>query len=195
MECVGRTASVRCHWAPTGDQLYLAYHDEEWGVPSRDDRHLFEMLLLEGAQAGLSWATILHKREAYRRAFEGFDPQLIARYGEADIARLLADAGIVRNQLKISAAIANARAFLGLLERESSLADFLWKFVDGQPRQNHWRDPNDIPASTPESARMSRALKERGFKFVGPTICYAFMQATGLVNDHITACFRHAELS
>ena len=195
MGTTGHSEPVRCGWAPAGDPQYLTYHDEEWGVPCRDDRHLFEMLILEGAQAGLSWATILHKREAYRRAFDDFDPALVARYGETDTARLLADAGIVRNRLKISAAIANARAYLELADQGGSLADFLWDFVDGQPRQNHWRQLSDVPASTPESERMSKALKQRGFKFVGPTICYAFMQATGLVNDHTTDCFRHAKLA
>ena len=195
MDYAGHAKPVRCRWAPIGDPLYLDYHDEEWGVPCRDDRHLFEMLILEGAQAGLSWATILHKREAYRRAFDGFEPQRVARYGEADTTRLLADAGIVRNRLKIAAAISNARAFLDLIEHEGSLADFLWDFVDGQPLQNHWRDASEVPVSTPESERMSRALKQRGFRFVGPTVCYAFMQATGLVNDHTTDCFRHAELA
>ncbi|WP_455384182.1 DNA-3-methyladenine glycosylase I, partial [Acidihalobacter prosperus] len=177
---------VRCGWAPVGDPLYLAYHDEEWGVPCRDDRHLFEMLILEGAQAGLSWATILHKREGYRQAFDGFDPERIARYGDADTARLLADAGIVRNRLKVAAAIANARAYLDLVEQGTAFSDYLWDFVDGRPRQNRWRTLAEVPASTPESERMSKALKQRGFKFVGPTVCYAFMQATGLVNDHTT---------
>ena len=186
---------VRCGWAPVGDPLYLAYHDEEWGVPCRDDRHLFEMLILEGAQAGLSWATILHKREGYRQAFDGFDPERIARYGDDDTARLLADAGIVRNRLKIAAAISNARAYLELVEQGSTFTDYLWDFVDGRPRQNRWRTLSDVPASTPESERMSKALKKLGFRFVGPTVCYAFMQATGLVNDHTTDCFRHAELA
>jgi DNA-3-methyladenine glycosylase I len=186
---------VRCGWAPASDPLYLAYHDEEWGVPCLDDRHLFEMLILEGAQAGLSWATILHKREGYRRAFDGFDPERIARYGDTDTARLLADAGIVRNRLKIAAAGANARAYLELAEQGFGFADFLWDFVDGHPRQNRWPTLADVPASTPESERMSKALKQRGFKFVGPTVCYAFMQATGMVNDHTTDCFRHAELT
>ncbi|MEJ2478778.1 MAG: DNA-3-methyladenine glycosylase I [Acidihalobacter sp.] len=186
---------VRCGWAPVGDPLYLAYHDEEWGVPCRDDRHLFEMIILEGAQAGLSWATILHKREGYRQAFDGFDPERIAGYGDDDTARLLADAGIVRNRLKIAAAISNARAYLELVDQGTTFADYLWDFVDGRPRQNRWRSLADVPASTPESERMSKALKQRGFKFVGPTVCYAFMQATGLVNDHTTDCFRHAELA
>jgi DNA-3-methyladenine glycosylase I len=186
---------VRCGWAPVGDPLYLAYHDEEWGVPCRDDRHLFEMIILEGAQAGLSWATILHKREGYRQAFDGFDPERIAGYGDDDTARLLADAGIVRNRLKIAAAISNARAYLELVDQGTTFADYLWDFVDGRPRQNRWRTLADVPASTPESERMSKALKQRGFKFVGPTVCYAFMQATGLVNDHTTDCFRHAELA
>jgi DNA-3-methyladenine glycosylase I len=186
---------VRCEWAPVGDPLYLAYHDEEWGVPCRDDRHLFEMLILEGAQAGLSWATILHKREGYRQAFDGFDPERIARYGDADTARLLADVGIVRNRLKVAAAIANARAYLDLVEQGTVFSDYLWDFVDGRPHQNRWPTLADVPASTPVSERMSKALKQRGFKFVGPTVCYAFMQAAGMVNDHTTDCFRHPALA
>jgi DNA-3-methyladenine glycosylase I len=184
----------RCEWAPLGDPLYVAYHDEEWGVPSRDDRHLYEMLVLEGAQAGLSWSTILRKREGYRRAFAGFDPAAVARFGDADVARLLADPGIVRNRLKVESAIANARATLEVQERDGGLATFLWSFVGGEPRVNCFRALVDIPAETPESRAMSTELKRRGFRFVGPTVCYAFMQACGLVNDHVVGCFRRRDL-
>lgn len=185
----------RCEWAPEHDPLYLAYHDEEWGVASHDDRHLFELLVLEGAQAGLSWATILRKREGYRRAFAGFDAERVARFGESDVERLLADPGIVRNRLKIESAIANARAALAVREELGSLDAYLWRFVDGAPRRNGWRSLHEIPAETAESRAMSSDLKRRGFRFVGPTICYAFMQAGGLVNDHVTSCFRWRELS
>ena len=185
---------VRCAWAPAGDALYLAYHDEEWGVPSRDDRHLFELLTLEGAQAGLSWATILRKREGYRRAFAGFDVERVARFGPRDVERLLADAGIVRNRLKIESTVANARATLAVREETGSLAAYLWSFVGGEPIVNRWRTLDELPAETEESRAMSRDLKRRGFRFVGPTVCYAFMQATGLVNDHVVACFRHEEV-
>jgi DNA-3-methyladenine glycosylase I len=180
----------RCGWVPETDPLYVAYHDEEWGVPSHDDRHLFELLVLEGAQAGLSWATILRKREGYRRAFAGFDPAEVARFGARDVERLLADAGIVRNRLKIESAIANARATLEL----EGLDKFLWSFVGGRPLQNSWKTIREIPAETAESRAMSKELKRRGFRFVGPTICYAFMQAAGLVNDHVVDCFRYREL-
>ena len=180
---------TRCGWV-NDDPLYVAYHDEEWGVPIRDDRKLFEMLVLEGAQAGLSWYTILKKREAYRRAFDGFDPDRIARYGDRKIASLLEDAGIVRNRLKIRATIGNARAWLDLRESGTGFSDFLWGFTGGQPVVNAWRRLEDVPASTPVSESMSKALKGRGFRFVGPTICYAFMQAVGMVNDHVTSCFR-----
>jgi len=173
----------------------VAYHDEEWGVPSRDDRHLFEMLVLEGAQAGLSWSTILHKREGYRKAFEGFDAERVARFGERDVERLLADPGIVRNRLKVTAAIDNARATLAVQEERGSLADYLWEFVGGEPIVGRFRELGQIPAETDESRAMSKDLKRRGFRFVGPTICYAFMQATGMVNDHVTDCFRFAELA
>ncbi len=184
---------ARCGWASLTDPEYLAYHDEEWGVPSRDDRHLFEMLVLEGAQAGLSWSTILHKREGYRKAFAGFDAERVARFGERDVERLLADPGIVRNRLKVTAAIDNARATLAVQER-GSLADYLWEFVGGEPIVGRFRELGQIPAETEESRAMSKDLKRRGFRFVGPTICYAFMQATGMVNDHVTTCFRYAEL-
>jgi DNA-3-methyladenine glycosylase I len=183
---------VRCEWVPEGDPLYLAYHDEEWGVPSHDDRHLFEMLVLEGAQAGLSWATILKKREGYRRAFAGFDPAEVARFGAADVERLLQDTGIVRNRLKIESALANARATLAVREELGSLDAYLWGFVGGAPIRNEWRTLGEIPAESAESRAMSKDLKRRGFRFVGPTVCYAFMQAAGLVNDHVVSCFRYA---
>jgi DNA-3-methyladenine glycosylase I len=183
---------TRCEWVPAGDPLYVVYHDEEWGVPSRDERHLYEMLVLEGAQAGLSWSTILRKREGYRRAFAGFDPERVARFGSSDVERLLADPGIVRNRLKVESAIANARAALEIREELGGLADYLWSFVDGAPVQNAWATIAEIPAETPQSKAMSRDLKRRGFRFVGPTVCYAFMQATGLVNDHTVNCDRYA---
>lgn len=184
---------LRCPW-PGRDPLYVTYHDQEWGVPLRDDARLFEFLMLEGAQAGLSWITVLRKRENYHKALHGFDPQRIARYTEQDLTRLLADPGIIRNRLKCEAMIGNARAFLELQAKEGSFADFLWQFVDGQPILNHWRSMAEVPASTPVSDRMSKELKRRGFRFVGSTICYAHMQATGMVNDHLVDCFRHAEL-
>ncbi len=183
----------RCGWAGD-DPLYIQYHDEEWGVPIYDDRQLFEFLILEGAQAGLSWITILRKREGYRRAFDGFDAEKIAGYDENKVAQLLSDPGIVRNRLKVGAAIGNARAYLDLRQKEGDFSDFIWSFVDGKPKMNAWPSMKDVPANTPESDAMSKALKKRGFKFVGTTICYAFMQAAGLVNDHITPCFRHREL-
>src|SRR5262245_44680413 len=185
----------RCGWAVENDPLYLTYHDEEWGVPSRDDRHLFELLVLEGAQAGLSWSTILHKREGYWAAFAGFDVERVTRCGERDVGRLLGDAGIVRNRLKITSAIDNARAALAVREERGSLAASLWDFVGGEPIVGRFRTLADIPAETDESRTMSKDLKRRGFRFVGPTICYAFMQATGMVNDHVTGCFRYAELT
>ena len=184
----------RCAWVPEGDPLYVAYHDEEWGVPSHDDRYLFEMLVLEGAQAGLSWSTILRKREGYREALAGFDPAAVARFGERDVGRLLGDSGIVRNRLKVESAIANARATLAVQEELGSLDAFLWSFVGGEPRVNRWRSLGEIPAETEESRAMSKELKRRGFRFVGPTICYAFMQAAGLVNDHVVECFRYREV-
>ena len=179
---------TRCGWAPPGDPLYLAYHDEEWGVPSRDDRHLYEMLVLEGAQAGLAWITILRKRENYRRAFAGFDPELVARFGETDVERLLGDAGIVRNRLKIESAIANAQAALRIQAEGGSLADYLWSFVGGETLVNHWRSSAELPSETDASRAMSKDLKRNGFRFVGPTVCYALMQAAGLVNDHVVGC-------
>jgi DNA-3-methyladenine glycosylase I len=182
--------SRRCEWVPEGEPLYLAYHDQEWGVPSHDERHLFEMLVLEGAQAGLSWLTILRKREGYRRAFAGFDVEQVARFGDRDVERLLGDAGIVRNRLKVESAIANARAALEL----NSLDELLWSFVGGKPLRNRFKKLTDIPAETGESKAMSKELKRRGFRFVGPTVCYAFMQACGLVNDHTVDCFRYSEV-
>jgi DNA-3-methyladenine glycosylase I len=181
----------RCAWVPEGDPLFVAYHDEEWGVPSHAERHLFELLVLEGAQAGLSWATILRKREGYRRAFAGFDAEKVARFGPREVERLLGDASIVRNRAKIESAIANARVVLEL----ESLDAYLWSFVGGAPLVNEWRSLAEIPAETAESKAMSKDLKRRGFRFVGPTICYAFMQAAGMVNDHVVDCFRHRAVS
>ncbi len=172
----------------------MAYHDQEWGVPLHDDRRLFEMLILDGAQAGLSWLTILRKREQYRAAFDGFDPERIARYDAAKIADLLANPGIVRNRLKIAAAIRNAQGYLAIQEQHGGFAAFLWRYVEFQPQQNAWPTLTDVPAHTPAAAAMSRDLKRLGFSFVGPTICYAFMQAAGMVNDHTIHCFRHREL-
>jgi len=189
------SSRTRCAWVPEGDPLYVAYHDEQWGVPSYDDRHLYEMLVLEGAQAGLSWSTILRKREGYRKAFADFDPEIVARYGDADKERLLADAGIVRNRLKVESAIANAQRVLEVQEADGSLAAYLWGFVGGTPIVNRFRELRDIPAETEESRAMSKDLKRRGFRFVGPTVCYAFMQSTGMVNDHVVSCFRYAEVS
>jgi DNA-3-methyladenine glycosylase I len=183
----------RCSWCGT-DPLYVAYHDEEWGVPVHDDRQLFEMLILEGAQAGLSWITILKKRENYRKALHGFDAERIVRYTDQDIARLMNDAGIVRNRLKIEATIRNARGTLEIQEEFGSLDAYLWRYVDGAPIQNRWADLAEIPVSTALSDALSKDLKKRGFNFVGSTICYAFLQAVGLVNDHTVDCFRHAEV-
>jgi DNA-3-methyladenine glycosylase I len=183
-------AVKRCRWAGTTDALYLEYHDREWGVPSRDDRHLFEMLILEGAQAGLSWSTILHKRANYRRAYHRFDPRRVARYTAADRRRLLADAGIVRNRAKIAASIGNAKAFLEVQKEYGSFAKFAWGFVGDRPIVSTRRSIRDVPARTAESDAFSNALQKRGFKFVGSTIMYAFMQATGMVNDHHAGCFR-----
>lgn len=183
-------AVKRCDWC-TEDPLYVAYHDTEWGVPLHDDRRLFEFLILEGAQAGLSWLTILKKRDQYRRAYDGFDPARVARYTRRKQDRLMNDAGIVRNRRKIEASILNARAFLDIQDEFGSFDAFVWRFTDGRPIQNRWRTLASVPASTPESETMSRELKKRGFKFVGATICYAFMQATGMVNDHLVGCHRH----
>jgi DNA-3-methyladenine glycosylase I len=185
---------ARCAWAGS-DPLYRAYHDLEWGVPLHDDRRLFELLCLEGAQAGLSWITILRKRANYRRAFDRFDPKKIAGYRGARIRALLADPGIVRNRLKVEGTVRNARAYLALRAELGSFDGFLWGFVGGEPRQNARQSMRDVPPRTPESDALSRALQKRGFTFVGSTICYAFMQAAGLVNDHVVDCFRHAELA
>jgi DNA-3-methyladenine glycosylase I len=182
---------MRCAWVPENDSQYVAYHDEEWGVPTHGERALFELLTLEGAQAGLSWSTILRKREGYRRAFAGFDPERVARFDEQDVERLLADAGIVRNRLKIESTIANARAVLDL---EGGLDALVWNVVGGEPRRNSWRAAQDVPAETDESRALSKELKRLGFRFVGPTVLYAFMQAGGLVNDHVVDCFRYSQV-
>lgn len=184
----------RCSW-PGADPLYLTYHDEEWGVPVHDDIRLFEKLTLEGAQAGLSWITILRKRAHYRKVFDGFRPERIARYTPAKVEQLLQDPGIVRNRLKVESTVSNARAYLDLVEQMGSLDTFLWQFVDGRPVQNTFRDLSELPAQTPVSAAMSKALKKRGFRFIGPTTCYALMQAMGMVNDHVVSCFRHREVA
>ena len=188
-------ARVRCPWGDGPDPAYRAYHDEEWGVPIRDERHLFELLILEGAQAGLSWSTILRKREGYRRAFSGFDVGAVAAFGDADVARLLADPGIVRNRAKIAAAIGNARATRALYDEGTTLVDHLWSFTGGPPVQNAWVEMGSIPAETSVSRAMSDDLRRRGFRFVGPTICYALMQSAGLVNDHLVGCFRYAQVA
>lgn len=185
----------RCGWVPEGDALYVAYHDEEWGVPVRDDRALYELLVLEGAQAGLSWATILHKRENYRRAFAGFDPGKVARFDARKVETLLGDPGIVRNRLKVESAVENARRVLEVQDELGSLAALLWSFVDDRPLVARPRTVSELPAETAESKAMSKELKRRGFRFVGPTVCYAFMQAAGLVNDHVVSCFRLRELA
>jgi DNA-3-methyladenine glycosylase I len=182
----------RCPWATT--EPTIAYHDAEWGVPLHDDRRLFEFLILEGAQAGLSWITVLKKRENYRKAFSGFHPEKIARYGADDVERLLADAGIVRNRLKVAATITNAKGFLAVRKEVGSFDAYLWSFVGGKAKQNRWRRMSEVPARTAESDAMSRDLLKRGFKFVGSTICYALMQATGMVNDHLVTCPRYAEI-
>ena len=185
---------TRCSWCGD-DPLYVAYHDDEWGVPVHDDRHLFEMLILEGAQAGLSWITILRKRDAYRKAFDNFDARTIAGYKAPKLRALMNDAGIVRNRLKVAASIDNARATLELYEQGGSLDQLLWSFVDGRPRINRWKSMSEIPAITPQAEAMSKELKRRGFRFIGPTVMYAHMQATGMVNDHLVSCPRHREVS
>jgi DNA-3-methyladenine glycosylase I len=185
--------SDRCPWCGS-DPLYVAYHDEEWGAPERDSRALGEKLVLDGFQAGLSWITILRKREAFREAFAGFDPDKVARFGEADVARLLADPGIIRSRAKIEAAIKSARLYLDLRERGRAFAPWVWSFVGGEPVQNAWDDRSQVPAETPLSRQLSKALKAEGFNFTGPVIVYAWMQATGLVNDHLTTCFRHGQV-
>lgn len=184
----------RCPW-PGQDPLYVAYHDDEWGVPEYDSRALWEKLVLDGFQAGLAWITILRKREAFRAAFDGFDPEKVARYGEADRARLMADAGIVRSNAKIDATIEGARRFLEMRERGEDFSQFLWNFTGGKPIQNAWENVSQVPAQTPVAVEMSKALKAKGFKFTGPVIVYAFMQAVGMVNDHVTPCFRHGEVA
>jgi len=188
-------AIERCEWAAGGDELMLAHHDTEWGAPSHDDRHLFELLTLEGAQAGLSWATILRKREGYRRAFAAFDPEAVARFGPEDVERLLGDSGIVRNRLKIESTVNNAARVLEVQEAEGSLAAYLWGFVGGAPLVGGWSSLAELPVETDESRALRKDLKRRGFRFVGPTVCYAFMQAVGLVNDHTVSCFRYGELA
>jgi DNA-3-methyladenine glycosylase I len=185
----------RCGWANPADALYLAYHDEEWGVPEYDSRALWEKLVLDGFQAGLAWITILRKREAFRAAFAHFDPEAVARFGEADRARLMADAGIVRSNAKIDAAISGARVFLDMRERGEDLSAFLWAFTGGKPIQNAWTGVGDVPAQTPLAVEVAKALKAKGYKFCGPVIVYAFMQAVGMVNDHTTACFRRGEVA
>jgi len=182
---------TRCPWPGAHQPLYIAYHDEEWGVPVHDDRTMFEFLILEGAQAGLSWFTILARREGYRRAYAGFDPERVARFGARDTRRLLADPGIIRNRMKVAASIRNACAFLAVQEEFGTFDAYVWRFVDGRPIQNRWTTIRQLPASTRESERLSLDLKRRGFHFVGPTIVYAHMQATGMVNDHLVSCFRH----
>ena len=188
-----KPARARCPWAEING-LQRAYHDREWGVPVYDDRVLFEFLILEGAQAGLAWDTILRKRENYRRAFAGFEARRVARFGRRETAALLADEGIVRNRLKIEAAISNATCFLEVQREFGSFARYVWRFVGGRPRQNRWTRASEVPAVTSEASAMSRELRDRGFRFVGPTICYAFMQATGMVNDHLTGCFRYGQV-
>ena len=184
----------RCEWANT-HPLYIQYHDTEWGVPEHDDQRLFEFLTLEGAQAGLSWLTILKKREAYSKAFDGFDIRKVAEYGDLKVTQLLSDKGIVRNRLKVNATIQNARAFLSIREEYGSFDSYAWSFVSGKPRKNAWESLQEIPAKTAESEAMSKDLMKQGFRFVGPTICYAFMQATGMVNDHMLDCFRYDQVS
>ena len=184
---------ARCDWVPEDNPLYVAYHDEEWGVPTHDDRELFELLTLEGAQAGLAWITILRKREGYRAAFAGFDPVAVARFTPSDVERLMADAGIVRNRLKIESAVNNAARVLEVQDELGSLDTYLWSFADGAPLVGTWRTAAEIPAETAESRALSKDLKRRGFRFVGPTVCYAFMQAAGLVDDHIVGCFKRTD--
>lgn len=185
----------RCSWVPEGDELYIRYHDEEWGVPVYDDKKLFEFLILEGAQAGLSWRTILARREGYRDAFANFDPTRVAKFTPSDIERLMQNEAIIRNRLKIEAAVTNAQRFLEVQKEFGSFSNYQWEFVGGKPIQNHWADGSQVPAVTPEAEAFSKDLKKRGFKFVGPTIIYAHMQAVGMVNDHTLTCFRHKQLS
>ncbi|NOX90737.1 MAG: DNA-3-methyladenine glycosylase I [Calditrichaeota bacterium] len=185
----------RCEWVPLKDELYVAYHDTEWGVPVYDDQKLFEFLILEGFQAGLSWRTVLYKRENFRQAFDYFDPQKIARYDQEKVKELMENAGIIRNRLKIEASIGNARSFLQIQEQYGSFSDFIWRFTDGKPIVNHWRSIEEIPARTELSDLISKELKKLGFRFVGSTIIYAHLQATGMVNDHVVHCFRHRQLA
>jgi len=192
-ESEGSDGVVRCHWATS--ELNIPYHDEEWGVPLHEDRELFELLILEGAQAGLSWDTVLKKRARYREVFDGFDAEKVARYDKKKVRELLKDAGIIRNRLKIAATISNAQAFLKVQAEFGSFDTYIWQFVGGKAKQNAWKTHNRLPAKTAESDAMSKELQKRGFRFVGSTICYAFMQATGMVNDHLVRCFRYAELS
>jgi DNA-3-methyladenine glycosylase I len=184
---------IRCHWA--SNALNIPYHDQEWGVPVHDDQKLFELLILEGAQAGLSWDTILQKRARYREVFDGFDPGKVARYDKKKVRQLLTDAGIIRNRLKIASTISNARSFLKIQEEFGTFDAYMWRFVDGRPKQNAWKTHKQVPVLTAESDAMSKDLKKRGFRFVGSTICYAFMQATGMVNDHVVSCFRYTDLA
>jgi len=190
----GEMAKKRCSWAGSDDPLYRDYHDKEWGTPVHDDRKLFEFLVLEGAQAGLSWSTILRKRENYGRVFAGFDPKKVAAFDKRKIKKLLADPGIVRNRLKIESAISNAKALLEVQKAFGSFDSYIWSFVSGEPIRNKWRSPAEIPAVTSEAKRMSADLRKRGFRFVGPTICYAYMQAVGMVNDHVVNCFRYSKI-
>jgi len=193
MKKAPETNPVRCHWAQS--ELNIPYHDEEWGVPVHDEKKWFEFLTLEGAQAGLSWDTVLKKRARYREVFSGFDPERVARYDKRKVRALLRDEGIIRNKLKIDATIGNARAFLKVQEEIGSFDGYIWRFVDGRPRQNAWETHKRVPAKTPQSDALSKDLQKRGFRFVGSTICYALMQATGMVNDHIVSCFRYSDLT
>jgi len=190
---VEREMKKRCDWL-TDDEIYLEYHDKEWGVPVYDDRALFEMLILEGAQAGLSWITILKRRQTYRQAYDGFDPEKMAKWSDKKIQTLLNDPGVIRNKLKVAAAKQNAQAYLQVIEEHGTFHDFIWFFVGGKPITNRWKTISEIPATTKESDAMSKSLKKKGFKFVGSTICYAFMQSVGMVNDHVTACYRYKEI-
>ncbi len=190
----GNNEKTRCDWVPPSDPLYAAYHDEEWGVPLHDDKRIFELLVLEGMQAGLSWGTILRKRENFRKAFDGFDPRKVSRYGENKVMSLLLDPGIIRNNLKVRSAVTNAKAFLAVQEEFGTFDAYIWRFMGGRPKINRWRSLKMLPAATSESEAISRDLIHRGFKFVGPTIVYAHMQATGMVNDHLVRCFRYSEL-
>ncbi|MEO1244817.1 MAG: DNA-3-methyladenine glycosylase I [Pseudomonadota bacterium] len=189
----GNNRRKRCRWVEGGNPNYIEYHDTEWGVPVRDDRGQFEFLILEGAQAGLSWSTVLNKREGYRKNFAGFEPEKVARFSAKRVDRMLGDPGIIRNRLKVESAVSNARMFLAVREEFGSFSDYIWRFVDGKPIQNRFREDSDVPATSPVSDAISKDLKKRGFKFVGSTIIYAHMQATGMVNDHLTSCFRHRE--